>query len=144
MFGVREPTDNALVLAERMADKLLATLPVTPVSAVGINFGFLIDEPSDYLAAVFRLSDLARLAERELLIEETRIVRRMPYEDRSYNLTMTLGDDGKVRFNANYHQPVEGPENARAAISDKPLAYRAHTTSVITDLYEAEPGDRNA
>ena len=138
IFGVREATDRALQLAEQAADRLLSELPVTPISAIGINFGFSIEDPSTDLATVFRFTDLQHFADQELVIDEASIARRMVHDLRTFNFTMILGQDGQVTFKTNYHSQVEGADAARAAIHDKTAAYRAHSERLIRTFYDSD------
>lgn len=63
MLAPKTLTDDALKRTEGMACKLLNLLPHTPISALGVNFGFLEKEPSEELLQHFVDRDETSLAD---------------------------------------------------------------------------------
>lgn len=129
---------------ETAASKLLEALPRTPISAVGINFGFLEPDPDVELNRIFQFDDSAKLVERGRDISEFTIIRQLKRAERPIlNLRMTqLG--GSVKFHFNYHIDVTGAEDALGKLRGRPAIARAESEEILEQVYglrlEAENG----
>lgn len=118
LFRPRKPADEAhLSSAEEMARKVLSALPETPMQAIGVNFSYIEDFPSDSLRAVFNDNDPKELAEMGWAINERKVVRRLTRRDDTLNLAMTY-DGNTVTFDLNYHMDTSSNEAARLAIKE--------------------------
>lgn len=136
IFGMREPSDAALSLCEAALIRLLEELPVTPITGVGINFGYVIDKPSVALAKVFQFQDAKQFNDNSLHVDDATITRHVKYENFIYGLTMTIKADGSVAVKVNYHLAAENAEFARKAIVGKAITCRHHTEKLIRAIYE--------
>lgn len=136
VFSPRRPEDADLLAVEAAGKKVLELLPVTPISGVGINFGYGEDEPHRDLTSLFEIRDANKITDEQLEINSTAIVRELKFEDRVINLRMTQGVG--VAFNFNFHKGVSSADEARAAIDGKLTLYRAYSEALLANLYGLE------
>lgn len=104
-FVAREASDDTLERAESLACKVLQKLDVTPVSAVGINFGYVEQHPSDVLLRSLNFGDDAEIAMQGWEIGSKEIKRALRRADLNLNLTYTLLD-GRTVVDLNFHHNV--------------------------------------
>jgi hypothetical protein len=128
VIAPRIPTEGALESAEQAATKLLSALPVTPLSACGVNFGYRVLEPSAEIALAFNISDSAKIAQRGWTVISTSITRTITYNNRVLNCRLSQNTDGSIDFRFNYHSSVNSAEAAEEAV--------AHSTSLMRHSLE--------
>ena len=77
IVATRNATEAAVAQASSVASRILELLPVTPITGVGINFGFVAENIEPDIAAIFSL-DSADFADAGLEVTKTTIVREIP------------------------------------------------------------------
>lgn len=102
--------------------KALTELPHTPITAVGVNFLYVVDEPSGCLVDVFRLADLNGLSDQKLHVSTNTITRKLVRDQQVVNLGLILDEAGKVSISLNFHRDL-----ATAAEGEKFLSGGAVT-----------------
>jgi hypothetical protein len=136
VLNCRRPDEASLAAVERSADRLLEKLPLTPVTAIGINFGYKEqDVPAD-VAELFRIGDTARISDLDLAITSTTITRQLAYDGRELNFRMIQSANDVLQFHFNYHQNVQSADAARALLAGKMLMYERHSQDMLLRLYQ--------
>lgn len=138
LFSTSELSAENLAAAEAAAERILEQLPVTPVSGVGINFGYRQDQIPENVADIFNAADVAALAARDLAITRLSVTRTIRYDERDLRLRLTQTEDNSLRVHLNYHKAVGSSEEARQAIHQKVAAYLAHGEGILRDIYGLE------
>ena len=130
--------DAALLKAEGMARAVLRDLPETPVQAVGINFGFTEEYPSDLLVSVFNNVDDVQLGPVGWSIGERKLTRRLIQGDDVLNLTMTF--DGKaVDFALNFHTDITVRSDASLALkAGRAVTMRDAGLTLLKEVYDLQ------
>jgi hypothetical protein len=102
--------------AEAKAIKILELLYHTPVSAIGVNFGFTEESPSRPLLDLFAYRDNADIGTQKWDISQNKLTRCLKGSDNKL-LNLTLSFDGsKVDFDGNFHQSVKSAKKGAAVI----------------------------
>jgi hypothetical protein len=137
IFMPLQQTDDCLSITAQLAQNLILKLPYTPMSAFGINFGFIEENPDGTLLSLFNFTDTQKLGEFGSDVKESGIVRRLLIDGKILNLTVNHVEAG-VTFDFNFHYEVRDAEHANEllngqAITNKNLAYK-----MISDIYNLE------
>lgn len=128
---------NDVDKAERAAVRLLGNLPVTPVTSVGVNFGFVESDPSPELLSLFDLNDKSLISNEGWVIGETSIIRRLRLDDQTLNLRVTHGESD-VFFHANFHWDVRSTAAVQAIIDGNALKLRDQAREILKKIYNVE------
>lgn len=108
IFAPIQLNDETLSRAETMAAKLITELKHTPITAFGINFGFIDTEPDAGLCALFDTKDKERLSEIGCDVKNNVIIRKVVFENKVLNLSITNDEEGSVVFEFNFHYELDG------------------------------------
>lgn len=130
-------TPASLNRVESLACTVLEKLPVTPISAIGVNFGYMEEEVIE-LAEIFAISDRMKIADAGLDVFESTIVRSMKFDEKMLNLRISQKEDGNIRIHLNYHKAVSSAEEASGYIRDKINDFRQHAENLLADVYNIE------
>ena len=131
------PADDRLKVVERVAAAALTELPHTPVTAVGVNFQFVEEDPQAKLLAVFNSADLNVLADAGFNVRSTQLRRELLRDNVTTNLSLALSHDRKVLFDFNYH--CDGNlQAARAFIEGKVVTYKERALDLMRQTYGLE------
>jgi|JI10StandDraft_1071094.scaffolds.fasta_scaffold104566_1 hypothetical protein len=136
--------DDAEILGrmESYCKSILTVLTHTPVSAIGINFAFLEEAPSDDLKSLFKASDLAKINDADLVVEGTEIKRRLRLPQNGVlNLSLQQTNGSQVVLNLNFHRDVESAAAAATYLDSRVTKYRALATKFLRDAYELDLGE---
>jgi hypothetical protein len=128
-------TDDCLRQTEGIATRLLSQLPVTPVTAVGINFGYADDQIPEYIAAIFNAQDIAPLGQRNLEVRRINLVRHLSFEDRELRFRLSKTEQNALSIHLNYHKGVGSAEEGRTAILDKSVPFRTAGELMLREVY---------
>lgn len=128
--------DRNLKRAEDVVCKILEVLSHTPVSGVGVNFGFRVKQLTD------RFSDIqALLAEKlareglEIEAEEVKWTVGYDRERKSIlNLSVQMDKDGAL-MKFNFHSDTENTVKAIESIKEKVIEYRDKALSVLGNVF---------
>lgn len=123
--------DDGAALAFRTAARAMEVLSHTPVFALGVNFGYLIDAPNDLARQSFGCIDLA--AEQVEQLEHASVVQRswtaaLKLTDHVLNVTCT-GTREMVQFELNHHYDVSGGAAASALLRTEGMFTRVRSIS---------------
>jgi hypothetical protein len=129
--------DDSVQTAETMMCKVLSELSQTPVSAIGINFGFIIDEQNARLLDLFRFSDEADIPWNT---EMKKITREFVKDDVILNLSFSLADQN-LEIDANFHKNVKDATEALHAIRGNILARKTQLLQLLEGTYDLKPAE---
>ena len=135
IFGTTSYRDEALSLLESLSSTTLDLLPHTPISAVGINFGFVEEDPEPDLLKLFDVPDSARLASWATDIHRKELTRQLETKEGIMNLKQVL-HDGKVEFHLNFHEDVDSPSKAKESLEGKILRRRDFAIEFLKEVYD--------
>lgn len=126
--------------AEKAAVRLLRNLPVTPIRSIGVNFGFVEQEPGPDLLSLFDLEDKSKISDEGWKITETTLIRRLNLDDKVLNLRVSHGERG-VSFHTNFHWDVTAPDAAVSIIDGKAAQLGEQAREILKKIYGLEEED---
>ncbi len=132
----RKFDDSCLVRAEKMACEALQALPKTPVSAIGVNFGFVDSEPNDEVLKLFNFSDDVAIGSLDWAIGNKKITRQLTKDEMTLNLIITQDSPSNLEIDANFNCPVESADDAVKKITEKTIYMHESLVKLIKDVYE--------
>lgn len=126
--------------AETAMVTILEQLPVTPVTSMGINFGYVESNPSSELLAIFNLTDTDRLSDAGHEIVESSVYRSFKAEGVfTHKLRLTLAG-GEVKLHSNFHLDVTDAEAAAAALKGATADRNTWNKKFLADMYDLHEG----
>lgn len=140
-----DPTEKSLGDAAFLASEILSHLSHTPITAIGINFGFSEDDIS-LVAGYFNLADSANIDRNIFSLMNTNITRSFKLErDHILNLSINYGED-KAFLGFNYHHNFQTTKDAvefLKAEGQTPVVekYYRITKSFIRTVYDIDLGE---
>ncbi|MBB2960726.1 hypothetical protein [Methylobacterium sp. R2-1] len=136
IFSVNDTEDASLQSIEDAACKLLQALPITPITALGINFTYIEDETPLTIAKLFNISDSSKLADYGLAIKKTRIRREIDFADRQLNLIISQLEGTASRIALNYHVPTNDTAVALEALRGHTVGLRHRSEDLLSTIYD--------
>lgn len=130
--------DTILSKTELMAAKLIQELKHTPISAFGINFGFIDTVPDAALCSLFDTTDKERLGGIGCEIKTSVITRSILFENRLVNLTITNDNDANVIFEFNFHYELNGSSGAEILTGNEFKDNRSRAYRILKDAYNID------
>jgi hypothetical protein len=121
--------------AEELSIRLLEALPHTPIRALGVNFFFTEEFPTDDLLDALTVND--RLAEQCDLIGQELKSTVFVNENCELGLTRQSNDDG-ASFNFNYHHEEFASLDKRETLTGCVSKYFEHATELLRNVYGLE------
>ena len=140
----RKLNNDCLKKKKKMACEVLGTLPKTPVSAIGVNFGFIETNPNDEILKLYNFTDDVEIASLNWDIGTKKIIRKLTREDLALNLTITHETPSTILFDANFHFPVDSADDAAQKIKDRTVEMHDSLIRLIENVYslfKEEEGD---
>jgi hypothetical protein len=122
---------------ELVARNALQLLSHTPVSALGINFGFIENDPSTDLLRTFDLSDSGSLGDAGYEVQKTSITRQITKEGTAFVSKVTY-ENGKVRFHFNFNHPIASAEEGVRFLQGRVLQCRNIATTFLTTIFHLQ------
>jgi hypothetical protein len=120
-----------------MAHTVLGTLQDTPLMGVGVNFGFVEEQPHRDLVALFDSADSGDLEGDNWAIEERSLVRRIGKDGDTLILTLTLGG-GKLDVELNFHTETTENATAQAAVDHRVIRLRDAAVRLLDRTYNLQ------
>jgi len=126
--------DNALLI--------LQTLPHTPIQGLGVNFGFIDENPDANLLALFSMSDDAKISDCNFIITTKNIIRSVTFDfdrqEQILNLNFLLTSNNHVKLDINFHKSVQSTTEVSEFLADGILRFRDKTFNLLNELYNIE------
>lgn len=135
IIGPTELEKSVLERMEEVAIKLLETLPHTPITKVGINFGYKVEPVSEELHQRFANPDASAFADTELKTLSKSFKWSCESKKQIINMNFDLtGNELLIKFN--FHSDSLGAEKAKDAIKGKVLAHKEEAESILDRIYK--------
>lgn len=134
IFAPRTLTDELLTKTEKMACELLNLLQHTPITAVGVNFGFIEKEPTQELLVHFVDKDAALLADAGFEIIERTFARKLIYQGQQINLSTKI-ELNEIKVDLNFHTDVQSAEQAQNSLKAVILKHRVTAFQLLQNVY---------
>lgn len=130
----RQPTLECLQKMETMAVTALDKLPVTPISAMGVNFGFVEAAPSERLLKLFNFGDDVDIGSLGWDIGTRNLMRQLTRGEAILNLKLS-SDSKEVEIHANFHTDVASASDAVNSIKGKVIDRYKECKRLLADVY---------
>lgn len=137
IVGVRNLEEASLVQAETVSRTALQLLSHTPVRAVGINFGFIENDPSPERLRTFDLHDSGTLSDGGYVVRATEITREIAIESAILKLKMTYSENS-VKFHFNYTHQVASAHEAAELLGGRVLTYRDRAMNILSTVFNLQ------
>ena len=142
MFTPNDLEDSTLKRMEEIACTVLEVLKHTPVSAVGINFGYSIKPVQTNLDNKLPKLFSAEFAKEELIIESREYKWTCQYEKQTLNVSYQAdGKEAKILFN--FHSDLPDASSAAKHISGKVISFRDKTRAVLDNVFDVTLEDKS-
>ncbi len=135
VLAPKDDRSGALAQLERVSTKVLEDLDHTPVRAVGVNFCFLEENPTEQLLGAFRLADQDYLSDQGAALETTTIKRKLIIQEKILNLTVERGNRGSVTILMNFHKNVTSSLEAADFLRGATEGLRVLAATLIEHAY---------
>lgn len=117
---------------ETVVDKILETLPHTPIRALGVNFRWMDEDPSGVVVDLF---DTPEGLEGRFEVTMRQTSAQIQLEDAALNLGR-VSSNTEVQFTFNYHSAVTSAEECRPLLPGIIARNLAHSTGLMRTLYK--------
>ena len=138
IFVAHEPNPPCLEQMEGLACKLIEILPRTPLSGVGVNFGFIEKDPEEKLLELFNLADDVGIRTAGWTSEKKRLFRKLVNENRTLNLGLVYKNSGEIFVEANFHFNVETSEDAVVFLRNNTVKMYDSLIRLLQEVYNLE------
>jgi hypothetical protein len=137
-FGVKRNEDQNLNLVSQVASRVLTELNYTPITGIGINFGFKEDNPPAALASIFDIEDRTQIADLGMQVRATDLRRAFDIgNNNSLNLTQEF-QNGSVSFQFNFHHNINTIQAATALLNAGIVRFRDQALEFLRQCYDIE------
>ncbi len=136
IMGILGPDLPSCQRAEGATRRVLGLLPHTPVTALGVNFGFEDPEPGDPIRSLFMLNDLDPLSNFGCKIKRSSIVRTLETDEGSVNVTHALDGDGRADIHFNFHHDVVSADEAERLLEGRTVRALMLAQKFMTKVYD--------
>lgn len=137
IVGLKNFEDATLGLMETTVKNVLQLLTHTPVSGLGINFGFIEDEPAAQLLRSFELTDTGQIGDAGYRVQATSVTRQIVGETATFLLKMTY-EDGKVRFHFNFNHPITTAEQGARLLQGRVIECRNLAAAFLDAVFNLQ------
>ncbi len=120
--------------------RLLAELPVTPLTAVGMNFGFEEKHPDADLLNLFNANDLAILGGFGTEIPLRGVSRKVQLPSGQLNLALSLSG-GQVAISCNFHHELASASAVSEVVTNSFKDNRNLALKILNEVYDLSVGD---
>lgn len=137
-FIAQEPYDNNDLLEKIciLSNKLVKILKYTPLSAIGVNFGFEEDISNFSRLEIFSLNDQSDFSDQNFEISFTEIKRQLKINNKLLNLSLSHNNE-KVFIDFNFHYTVDNAESAEIILSNKLFSEnKAIVFNMLQEIYD--------
>lgn len=127
--------------AEKICERVLIALPHTPIAAVGVNFQFAEDDPSDKLLKAFPSEDTNDISDAGFSIRSTTIKRSTVLTKsgvaHAVNISLSQTEDDTVVFDFNFHKDTTSTEMAGSHVREIIQVYFDEAKRFMEAVYES-------
>jgi len=127
--------DETLIIAATYTKDILKLLNQTPVSAIGINFGFTEDNPEDDLLSIFPNKDVPQILDQEFEINTQNLERLLIYENEKQLKLSIKKYLNIIDINFNFNFDIKTAKSAIDLLENGILIYRNKAISFLEKVY---------
>lgn len=142
IIGARNSTESCLAQMEAAAQRVLRLLSHTPIQGVGINYGFIENDPSVDLIQTFDIRDSGALAENGLAARRTVIIREIDLAQVVLKLKLSYAE-GQVGLHFNYNYAATSADAGADLLTGKAQECRNKTSDILSTIFELEGEEVN-
>ena len=138
-FIAQQPYDDEmLVKMSAHVKRLVTILEHTPVSAIGVNFGFEEDSHNFGQLDMFTIIESDKFLDKGFITNSTEIKRQLPIDNHFLNLSVVYSKN-KIHFDFNFHYNVTTPKEIAELATDNLLIYKKEKAlEIMHDVYKLE------
>jgi hypothetical protein len=133
IIGIKDSKDEILIKAENLSRKILDSLYYIPVNSLGVNFGFIEEDPSD-LVKLFNLYDTGDLSENSYQVKSTEIKRALQHEVGILNMTHIFSE-GVLKMHFNFNYGIDSAKSASDLLDGRVIKCRNFTKDLLSTVY---------
>jgi hypothetical protein len=122
--------------AEEIVRKITDILQYTPVSAFGVNFNFIEDEPSADLISRIAVVDSDKFSDLEMDLAGTAIKRTFSFPDSRLNFSLTHNNETDFRFSFNFHYEVTQASKVAETVVGKFSEKQKIVETIMSQIYD--------
>lgn len=132
-------TDEATLKAvEGSVSELLSLLNVTPISAIGFNYGFEVSVPEGDVAKILDLPDAGKLEQMHAIPDLVSVRRRFRLDGQVLNMVISRTADSPINVDLNFHKDVDGANTAKDALPGAIVRFKGQALELLRSLYGLE------
>jgi len=131
-------SDELMLRLETIAARILTDLPHTPVTGLGINFKFLVENPSGLILDLFKLKDFSNLSDAGVVIKQTNILRKLVIDGKILNLGILFQEGGTVLIDCNFHNGVKDATDAKDKLIGTTIPLKQIALGILKTTYDLE------
>jgi hypothetical protein len=132
--------EATLLKAEQMACKILELLNHTPVTAIGINFGYQVKPLLDEFNGQYPTIRSDKFTEQSLIVQSRLFKWTISDRGQIINLSCNINDE-EARLKFNFHNTVTNTVMAKSNIAGKFIVYRDKAKGILKQVFEVEVED---
>ncbi|MBI2354310.1 MAG: hypothetical protein HYV06_04645 [Deltaproteobacteria bacterium] len=137
VFMPLQQTDECLLKTEQFVHNLINKLPYTPMSAFGINFSFIENNPDSDLLALFNIKDGQGMNDFGCEVRGSGIIRQLQIEGTTLNLSIGHSEEG-ISFDFNFHYDVSDAARANELLEGQAVANKVMAYRMLSEIYHLE------
>lgn len=126
--------NTTLVHMEEMAYKLLNILMHTPISAVGFNFGYELDDSDPDILDMLPLLLKDKFSAKDLIVSSRTFSWSFDRGDHILNLSCIINNNSP-HITLNFHKDVKDANTAKNFIKDKIILFKEYSSTIIKDIF---------
>jgi hypothetical protein len=133
IVGMMDTEEETVEQAEAVAVKTLEVLSHTPVSALGVNFGFLVAAPTENTVEAFSIRDEDRFAAMGATVTRHEIRRHLAVRGSSLFLRQRMLEDEVVHLHLNYNFDASSATEAKTHLAGSVMNLHAHALDLLRE-----------
>lgn len=134
LLGARKPDDAALGHMEEAASRVLKLLPHTPLTATGVNFAFVEEQPGA-LAKAMTPHEADAIASAKLQLRGGTVRRSALLGEQAINWTLEPREQGKTLLSFNFHFDTPSASQALSSLRMSLVKLKSQAYELCNKLY---------
>lgn len=134
IIGIYDDTVATIEDVEKYMTEILRILPHTPISQIGVNFGYRENDIGDEILAQFPNICVDKLSDNGFEIKNRHFIWKLSKDGITLNLS-ALVEDNNIVVKLNYHFDVEESSQAIECISGKSLQFKEDSENVLKNVF---------
>lgn len=128
-------SDERLVISEHLASRCLNMLPHTPLTAFGVNFSFLTQNPTKSALKRMGLVPRKEWNDKNAEVRAIRRTESVYLDSRLCNATYEyIEKSNELSYSFNWHHEVNNPKEAKEQLKGITLSLKNRTYDILRDV----------